>query len=243
MAYNASVYAAEIKNTDSVILSPWKNQVEFGYQASQGNDNSQALNSSIESSYTSGSHRHTGNIEYYFSEDEGQVKKDQFILNLQSDYKISRSYYLYANFSGLHSKYSAYFDDYALSAGFGYQFSNSEKLLLELELGPGFRYQNPNIDEINDDDLILPEEVNEPVFRTNINTAWKTTKNLVLAGEITVLSGHSNTSVDSEISATNNITEDIALKISQTRMYLNRVPSGLSKTNSIFSINLLFTIR
>ncbi|MCP3697526.1 MAG: DUF481 domain-containing protein [Aliivibrio sp.] len=239
---STSVHANELdtEDTDTLPPSPWESQVEFGYQSNNGNSDSQSLNSRFEGSYTSGQHRHTGEIKYYLSEKDGEANKNQLSLNLQSDYKISPDYYLYANFKGLNTKYSAYFNDYTFSGGLGYQISNSEKLLLEVEVGPGFRYQNPNLDEIDDDDLILPETVQEPIIRTNINMSWKALDNLTLAGEVTITAGHSNTRVDSEVSVTNNITEEIALRVAQSQEYLDRVPPGLSNTDSVFSVNLLF---
>jgi putative salt-induced outer membrane protein len=230
----------EAEEQDTTPPSPWESQVEFGYQSSKGNDDSQSLNGRLEASYTAGQHRHTGEVKYYLSKDDGETDKDQLSLNLQSDYKISPDYYLYANFKGLETKYSAYFKDYTFSGGLGYQASNTETLVLELELGPGYRYQNPNLDEIDDDDLIFPETVAEAIIRTNMTLSWKPMDVITLASEVTVISGKSNTRVDSEISVTNNITEEIALKVAQSQEYLDRVPPGLSKTDSVFSVNLLF---
>lgn len=241
IAISTSAYASDIENTDMPLPSPWESQVEFGYQSNSGNSDSQSLNSRFEGSYTSGQHRHTGEVKYYLSEKNGEADKDQLSINLQSDYKISPDYYLYANFKGLNTQYSAYFNDYTLSGGMGYQASNTDDLLLELELGPGYRYQNPNLDEIDDDDLIFPETVKEVILRGNINLSWQALDNLTLAGEVTITTGTSNTRVDSEISATNNITDEIALKIAQSQQYLDRVPPGLSQTDSVLSINLLFS--
>ena len=241
IAISTSAYASDIENTDMSLPSPWESQVEFGYQSNSGNSDSQSLNSRFEGSYTSGQHRHTGEVKYYLSEKNGEADKDQLSINLQSDYKISPDYYLYANFKGLNTQYSAYFNDYTLSGGMGYQASNIDDLLLELELGPGYRYQNPNLDEIDDDDLIFPETDKEVILRGNINLSWQALDNLTLAGEVTITTGTSNTRVDSEISATNNITDEIALKIAQSQQYLDRVPPGLSQTDSVLSINLLFS--
>lgn len=243
IAFCASVQASEIENndTDTSLPSPWDTQVEFGYQSNKGNSDSQSLNSRLEGSYTSGQHRHSGEIKYYLSEKDGEADKDQLSINLQSDYKISPDYYVYANFKGLNTAYSAYFKDYVFSGGMGYQVSNTDALLLELELGPGYRYQDPNIDEIDDDDLIFPETVQEVIIRGNVNLSWKPIDTLTLAAEITSTVGRSNTRLDSEVSATNNITEEIALKIAQSQQYLDRVPPGLSRTDSVFSINLLFS--
>ncbi|MCV5225253.1 DUF481 domain-containing protein, partial [Escherichia coli] len=75
--------------------------------------------------------------------------------------------YLYGSFKGVDSRYSAYFKDYTLSGGLGYQFSYTENFILEAEIGPGFRYPEPNLDEIDDDDIVFPNIVREGIFRGN----------------------------------------------------------------------------
>ncbi|MFA0520148.1 DUF481 domain-containing protein, partial [Vibrio sp. 10N.222.55.E8] len=129
---------------------------------------------------------------------------------------------------------------YTVSSGLGYQFSNTDKFVLEVELGPGFRYQVPNLDEIDDDDIIFPEIVEEAIFRGNMNASWHVLKNLQFKVEMTLVSGHSNRKLDTELEAINDITENIALKIAHSRLYHDKVPNGLSKQDSVLSVNLLF---
>lgn len=241
LAFNAA-YATEDANKDKDIEvpSPWDTQVEFGYQAHSGNTTSEALNSRLKSEYTSGRYRTTGDWKFYRLEKNGKETKRQSTYSLQSDYKLGSDTYLYSSFKGMDSQYTAYFKDFTVSGGLGYQVANSEALLLEVELGPGYRYQEPNLDEIDDDDIVFPDVVQEPIFRTNVRGNWQVLDNLKLGIDITHITGKSNTMWDSDISITNNITEDIALKLSQSRQYHDKVPEGLSKADSIFSINLLF---
>ena len=166
--------------------------------------------------------------------------KRQSTYTAQSDYKLSPKTYLYGSFKGVDSRYSAYFKDYTLSGGLGYQFFNTDVFVLELELGPGFRYQEPNTDEIGDSDIVFEETVQEAIFRGKVNSSWQILKNLSLAADMTLVAGDSNLRVDTDINVTNNITEDIALKLAHTRQYHDRVPEGLKKADSIFSVNLLF---
>ncbi|MEI8632480.1 DUF481 domain-containing protein [Vibrio sp. PP-XX7] len=86
--------------------------------------------------------------------------------------------YLYTNFNGIDSKYSAYFKDYTLSAGYGYQLTHTEHLTVELELGPGYRYQKPNVDEIDSDDLVFAEKIKEPIVRGNVTVVWAITEDV-----------------------------------------------------------------
>lgn len=230
----------EQTKTDIDIPSPWNTEVEFGYQAHTGNSDSRSLNSRLNAEYTEGRHRTSGEWKYYLLYKDGEEDKRQSTYTAQSDYKLGAKTYLYGSFKGVDSRYSAYFKDYTLSGGLGYQFSNTDVLTLELEVGPGFRYQEPNLDEIDDDDIIFPETVQEGIFRGNLNTTWQALDNLSVAADLTVVSGRSNTRTDTDISVTNNITEDIALKLSHSRQYHDKVPDGLEKADSIFSINLLF---
>lgn len=230
----------EQTKTDIDIPSPWNTEVEFGYQAHTGNSNSRSLNSRLNAEYTEGRHRTSGEWKYYLLYKDGEEDKRQSTYTAQSDYKLGAKTYLYGSFKGVDSRYSAYFKDYTLSGGLGYQFSNTDVLTLELEVGPGFRYQEPNLDEIDDDDIIFPETVQEGIFRGNLNTTWQALDNLSVSADLTIVSGKSNTRTDTDISVTNNITEDIALKLSHSRQYHDKVPDGLEKADSIFSINLLF---
>ncbi|NPD09683.1 DUF481 domain-containing protein [Vibrio ostreicida] len=226
--------------TDIEIPSPWSTEIEFGYQAHTGNSDSRSLNSRLSAEYLSGRYRTSGEWKYYLLYKDGAEDKRQSTYTAQSDYKLGPKTYLYSSFKGVDSRYSAYFKDYTFSGGLGYQFSNTKELLLEVELGPGYRYQEPNTDEIGDSDIVFEDTVKEAIFRGNVNTTWQALETLSLSAGVTLVAGGSNIRTDTETSLTNNITEDIALKLSYTRQYHDKVPEGLNKSDSIFAINLLF---
>ncbi|CAM3110317.1 DUF481 domain-containing protein [Vibrio mytili] len=220
--------------------NPLSTEVEFGYQAHTGNTDSRSLNARLSAEYTSGRHRSYGEWKYYNLYKDGEEDKRSSTYSMQSDYKLGPKTYLYGSFKGVDSRYSAYYKDYTLSGGLGYQFAYTQNFTLEVEVGPGFRYQEPNLDEIDDDDIIFPDIVREGIFRSNVSASWQALDNLSFTTNITMITGKSNLNVDSEISAINEITEDIALKLTHSRQYHDKVPEGLSKADSIFSVNLLF---
>ncbi|MDF2155666.1 DUF481 domain-containing protein [Vibrio sp. CAU 1672] len=222
------------------LAPPLKTEVEFGYQSHTGNSDSRSLNARLSADYTSGRHRSNGEWKFYNLYKNGEEDKRSSTYTLQSDYKLGPRTYLYGSFKGVDARYTAYFKDYTLSGGLGYQFSYTEKFVLEVEVGPGYRYQEPNLDEIDDDDIVFPDIVQESIFRSNINTSWQVLDNLRFAADITLVTGKSNTRIDSDLSITNNITDDIALKLAHSRQYHDKVPEGLSKADSVFSVNLLF---
>ncbi len=242
LLFTGASYAEESVQPEQEIEvpDPLQTEVEFGYQAHTGNTDSRSLNARLSAEYTSGRHRSSGEWKYYNLYKDGEEDKRSSTYSAQSDYKLGPKTYLYGSFKGVDSRYSAYFKDYTLSGGLGYQFAYTEKFILEAEIGPGFRYQEPNLDEIDDDDIIFPDIVQEGILRGNINTTWQALDNLSLSADITLVAGKSNTRVDSDLSVTNDITEDIALKLAHSRQYHDKVPEGLSKADSVFSVNLLF---
>ena len=227
--------------SDTELPSPLKTEVEFGYQSHTGNSDSRSLNARLNGEYTAGRHRTSGEWKYYSLYKDGEEDKRQSTYTAQSDYKLGPKTYLYGSFKGVDSRYSAYFKDYTVSSGLGYQFSNTEEFVLEVEVGPGFRYQKPNLDELDDDDIIFPEIVEEAIFRSNVKTSWQVLPNLQLKADITLVSGHSNLNFDTDLEVINNITDNIALKIAHSRQYHDKVPEGLSQEDSVMSISLLFT--
>ncbi|AXY00160.1 DUF481 domain-containing protein [Vibrio alfacsensis] len=236
------VHAEEsVKSEQEIdVPSPLKTEVEFGYQAHTGNTDSRSLNSRLSAEYTAGRHRSMGEWKYYNLYKDGEEDKRSSTYTVQSDYKLGPKTYLYGSFKGVDSRYTAYFKDYTLSGGLGYQFAYTEQFTLEVEIGPGFRYQEPNLDEIDDDDIIFPDIVQEGIFRGNINSTWQALDNLSLGVDVTVVSGKSNTRFDSDLNVINKITEDIALKLTHSRQYHDKVPNNLEKADSVFSVNLLF---
>lgn len=232
---------ASSTESSSVGSSTWLPEIEFGYRSEQGNEDERSLNARLSLSQISGRLRNSGEIKIYLKNEDGEEDEREQTYQLQSDYKISPKFYIYGNFKGIDSKYSSYFHDYTVSTGLGYQITNTKTLKVETELGPGYRYQEPNTDEIDDDDPIFPDNVDEPIVRASLTLNWKPLDRTSFNFDGTIVSGSSNTRVDTEISIINDITEDIALKISQSIEHLSRVPNNLEKTDTVLTINILYS--
>ncbi|WPC74409.1 DUF481 domain-containing protein [Vibrio porteresiae] len=227
------------ESKDIKVPSPWEGQVELGYQAHSGNTNTEALNTLLQASYTEGRHRTTGQWKLYKLVRETYKDKRKSDYSLQSDYKLGPKHYLYSSFKGTDSNYTAYFKDYTFSAGLGYQLMHTEKVTWEFELGPGYRYQEPNVDEIDSNDVVFDETIQEPIIRFNVRNEWVIRKNLNFYADVTVVTGDSNTTYTSDVGLTNNITDNIALKLSHNLQYYDKVPDGLVKHDGIFTVSVL----
>ncbi|MBV7298946.1 DUF481 domain-containing protein [Enterovibrio paralichthyis] len=219
---------------------PWQSQVELGLQALAGNSDSLTLNSRLGVNYTEGPYRHTSEAKFLLVEKDGEEDKRKSELESQANYKFDPKRYVWGNITFTDDKYGPYFEDMIVAVGLGYQALWREDLSLLLELGPGFRYQTPNLDEIDDDDLILPNDVREFIARGQAALTWQMTDSALFEGRITAIYGPSNTSFEARAAVSTRLIGDLAIKVSTTQNYINEVPPGLKNRDSIFTVSMVY---
>lgn len=223
--------------------SPWKAEAEFGYRELAGNTDSLSLNYRLYGEYTKGKYRTSADWAFYRYTKNGSESKRRSSYSFQNDIKLSPKTYYYTNYSGMDTKYTAYQKDHTVSAGLGYQLIYTDKVTLEAELGPGYRYQKPNQDEIDSNDIVFPETVQEPIIRGNLKSSWKIIDDLKFIADLTTVSGNSNTLITSDVGITTSVINNIALKVNYSYQYHTRVPSGLDKRDTVTTFNLLFSFQ
>lgn len=227
------------KNTPLVIPSPWKSEIEFGY-FSLSDDKSKALSTRIWLQYLLGAYRTSGEWQYNLVYKNDKEDRRMSTYRFQSDYKLGPKVYFYSSFRGVNSRYSSYYEDYTFSAGGGYQIIYTSNIRYEVEFGPGYQYQVPNLDEIGSKDRIFPNKVQEAIFRLNSKLELTLFDGLALKSEVIYVSGFRNMTLDSRVSLINQLNERAAIKVTYTNVFYDRVPQGTSKTATSLSMNVLF---
>ncbi|MDD1795875.1 DUF481 domain-containing protein [Enterovibrio makurazakiensis] len=218
----------------------WQSEVELGFQSLSGNSDSMTLNSRLGVNFTDGPYRHMSEAKFLLVEKDGEEDKHKSEFESQANYKFDPKRYVLGNISFVDDKYGPYYQDLTLATGLGYQAIWQEDLSLLLEIGPGYRYQSPNLDEIDDDDLIMPYDVQEFIVRAQAELSWQINKNALLETRVTAIAGPSNSSIETRASISTSLINDLAIKLSTTQKYIDQVPPGLKNRDSIFTINLAY---
>lgn len=239
---NTSAYASDDEDTPTRIPPPWSSELELGYQSLGGNSDSESLNSRVALTYMKNQYRHKAEAKYLLAEKDGEEDKRKGQVEIQSDMKIDGRTYVLGNITYIDDKYGPYFTDFTFATGLGYQLLRQETLQVEVEAGPGYRHQEPNIDEIDDDDIIVPETVDEAILRGNAKLTWKPSKTVEVNARLTGIAGNSNSTLEAQVNLTSAINDHIAIKFSNTQKLNSWVPEGLKKRDSIMTINLLFKL-
>ncbi|UJF19545.1 DUF481 domain-containing protein [Vibrio sp. SS-MA-C1-2] len=224
------------------IESPWGLEVELGYQSQSGNNDSRSINSRLAVDYHHGLFNNSGEFKYYQSKSDGIKDNQRNQFKGQTSYYLTERSrrYLFANIDYLNDRFGSYYKNMTISSGVGFQVLDNDKMGLQLEFGPGFRHQEPNLDEIDDDDLIYPDTVNEGIAKGTAKFSWNIVKNINLDTDLIAVYGESNTSFENGVDITTAVTESFAIKLSNTLRYQTWVPDGLDNKDNTTTINLLY---
>ncbi|OOE88401.1 DUF481 domain-containing protein [Salinivibrio sharmensis] len=220
--------------------SPWQSDLSLGLQQLSGNADSQTINGEISGQYDGKHTRYQASASVLQVEKDGEEDKRKTELETQVSRGVSAHSYVLLNATYVADRYGPYFDDFMLATGLGHQWWQSDTLTLSTEVGPGYRYQRPNLDELDDDDLIMPYSVREPVIRAQAKGQWQWVENVSLEGRSIVISGASNTSVEGAVTLASTITEKLSIKITSKHNYMTDVPPGLKNHDSVLTLGLRY---
>ncbi|MCQ1060166.1 DUF481 domain-containing protein [Photobacterium sp. DNB23_23_1] len=222
------------------IPPPLTTELELGYQSLGGNSDSQTLNTRIGGTYLKNQYRHSGELRFLLAEKDGEEDKRKGQIELQSDKKVNERTYVLGNVNYVDDRYGPYFNDFTLATGMGYQLIRRETLQVEVEAGPGYRHQEPNLDELDDDDIVVRDTVDELILRGSAKMTWKPSKTVEIGVRLTGIAGNSNSTMEAEFNLTTDISDFAAIKISNNQKLNSWVPEGLKKRDSAMTVNLLF---
>ncbi|WP_297481860.1 DUF481 domain-containing protein [uncultured Photobacterium sp.] len=222
--------------------SPLTSTIGLGYQSLSGNSNSQTLNGNIALTYTKGRYQTNGDAKFIMAKKDGEEDKRKMSVSLKSKRMIRDGYYFYGNGSYIDDRYGPYYADSIISTGIGYRLFSYETFQTLMDIGPGFRHQDPNLDEIKSGSIVKQEVVNEMVLQSTIDIQWKPLKTLTLSAKFNVISGRSNTTLESTLNATNSITDNIALNLGYTQTAYSWVPDGMKNSDSTTTVSLIYTL-
>ena len=233
---------ASEETTTSNEPSPLTSTIGLGYQSLSGNSDSQTLNGNVALTYTKGRYQTNGDAKFIMAKKNGEEDKRKMSMSLKAKRMIRDGYYFYGNGSYIDDRYGPYYADSIVSTGIGYRLFSYETFQTLVDIGPGFRHQDPNLDEIKDDSIVKQEVVNEMVLQSTIDIKWKPLKTLTLSAKFNIISGQSNTTLETTLNATNAITDNIALNLGYTQTAYSWVPEGMQNSDTTTTISLIYTL-
>jgi len=234
---SAGLSAEEVK-TEDASESTWKNNIEFGYLMSSGNTETESLNGKINAINTLENWRHDFKLAAFSSSDNDQTTAERFLLEYQGDRKLDNNSYFFVNTSYEEDKFSGYEYRANLTAGYGKQLYNANKMTIDAEIGAGYRQSELTFADPEDWDN---NGQNEAIFRLAAKYLWQIEEDRSLAANLTVDAGEESTISTFEIAFVSIIAGDLSLKAAFDARHTSEVPAGIENLDTVTSINLLYS--
>ena len=225
------VIAATLITASSVVMAdPIKGEGEFGATASSGNTDTQNLVAKLKLSKRSGAWFNEVGLAAINSTDTDSTTAERYLITGKTGRDINDK--LYAFGSGKYDKdrFSGFDHQATLAAGLGMHVIKSDRVTLDIEAGPGYRF--------SETDAGLDQD--EAVLRAGLFYKNQLTETTHFLQNIVVEAGSDNTTIDSETALTVKMSDALALKASIIVKNNSDVPAGVEKTDTLTGVSLIY---
>ncbi|MFP4533354.1 MAG: YdiY family protein [Desulfobacterales bacterium] len=220
--------------------SPWNGEGELGFLMTSGNSETESLNAKFDLTYETDRWRHNGRFEALYSakeietdagESEMETSAEKYLVSGKSGYKFTENNYAFLTGTYEDDRFSGYDYQTSVSAGYGRRVFKTERMLLEMEIGPGYRYNK--LDSGGDEE--------EAILRGYALFTSKLTQNSSFKQELGVETGADQTVTKSVSSVKAQVIGALSMKAAFTLEHTSSVPADTEKTDTETALTMVYS--
>lgn len=231
-----------------VIPSPWSGtSAELGYASAHGNSTTDSLNGRIKLRYTDGDWIHSfdgtalrSSAEYETTNDDGTVTRDRqttaerYTAAAGSARQLGEHRQLTATGRYEYDDFATYDRLATFSIGYGTRLIDMERFYFDAQVGPGVRRAHNTEDDRDETGLIA---------RGQFDMKYKITDNTDLINTTLVEAGSYNTYVQDDFGVQVAMNQRFALKAAWQLRHNTDVSDDDKKTDTLTTVNLVYTLK
>jgi len=234
---SSATLAADSQEKEAKI---WKGSAELGYVSTSGNTEETTVKGRFDAEREVERWRYTGHFDSLNSESEGTRSAEKYFVANRLAYKFNEHDYAFAYHSYDDDRFSGFDYQTTLSAGYGRRILLPPPMTWDVEIGPGYRYSKlddseGNVAEGNDGDT-----VDEAIIRLFTSYSWDFSESSTFGQVINVEAGEEATISKSVTSLKVNVIGSVALNLSYTIKYTDKVPKGTKHADTESAVTLLY---
>jgi putative salt-induced outer membrane protein YdiY len=219
---------------------PWSGEGEVGFLMTTGNSETESLNAGLRIGYEAGRWRHTGRFQALYSaeeietetgDEEMETSAERYRASAKTDYKFTENNYAFLTGSYEDDRFSGYDYQATVAAGYGRRLLQTERLLMEVEAGPGYRYNR----------LQAGGKEESAILRAFALFTAKLTETSTFKQELSVETGSDQTVTESLTSLQAGIIGALSMKAAFTLEHTSTVPEGTEKTETETALTLVYS--
>ena len=208
--------------------SPWSGKATLGYLATSGNTENSTLNTGVEVGFATGKWQHLATAAAISASDNEIATAEAYALGWKSERNLTDTDFLFGRLAWRKDRFSGYDSQFSQTVGYGRRLVNTDKHVLNVEVGAGSRQSklNTGITE------------NEAIFRGGAYYKWLFSETAEFRQDLTTEAGSNNTYLESVSAISAKLLGDLALVASYTIKSNTDVPALTEKTDTYTALSL-----
>lgn len=215
--------------------STWSGNVQLGYTGTGGNSEDNNVSGKFNLLHKISDWSSSYKLTALYSDSYTNVTAERYTSNMEWTYSFKAKNYAFINNDSYYDKFSPYEASVTTAIGFGRRLINAEKVTLDLQAGPGYRYAqvaNSN------------KEENNLVGTVASVLNWNISKTASFQETLGTDIGKGNSVSKSESALSMDIVGNLGMQVSYTITHNSIIPVGSTKTKHydyITDVTLLFS--
>jgi putative salt-induced outer membrane protein len=214
----------------------WHGEGDFAYNKASGNTDTEVLMAELEIVYQRDRWTHTGGIEALNSSEDGERSAESYTLREKSDFALSDRRYVFGAGRYRDDRFSGYEYQASLRTGMGVHLIKSDRTILDLEGGVGYRRSKEHATDQEAGDTL-----NEAILTAAAVYQYQLTETTRFESDFSMESGQDNTYLEGEVAVKVKINSRLALKVGYKAEHNTDVPEGTEKTDTFTSVGLNYS--
>jgi putative salt-induced outer membrane protein len=226
----AIIVAMTLAGTAAAQDAGWSGKSEAGMVITTGNSETKSGNARFEAAYELDRWKHGFGVAALVAQDDTGTNAERYEARFQSDYKLTEQTFLFGALRYEDDHFTGFDYQATATAGVGRKFIDSETTKLIGQLGAGYRQLS-----------VLPEKESEgqAIARGDVNFEHAFNESTKVIDKFLVEGGSDNSFVQNELSLQVTMTKTLALAVGYTVRHNTDPPSGLEKTDTVTTVNLV----
>lgn len=240
--------ANDLENFEDFELEPlfkdkvWEMSAELGILLTSGNTESSSFIAKLDASHEYQKWRFKYNFhalykkdEVYVEEQQAEVLKttaEQYIFTAQSDYEVTETDAVFGFISHTDDRFASYVEYSTVVAGYSFRAVNQERMVLDLNVGPGYAKGLTSEGE-SEQGMII---------RGSAAFNWKITDYARFMQNVSIETAGFNTRTIAESAFTTQISGSMQMKVGFKATHDTQVEADLEKLSTETSLTLVMSI-
>lgn len=210
----------------------WHGEGDVAYNKTSGNSDSETLMAKLKLIYEQNRWTHTGQLEAINSSEDDVRSAESYTARFKTDYDISEKYYAFGSGRYQDNRFSGYEFQASVITGLGVHLIATERTVLDLEGGVGYR---------RSEEQDTGETFNEAILTARGSYQYQLTETTRFDSSLSVESGADNTYVEGDLGIRVKINSALGLRVGYTVKHNTDVPADTDKTDTYTSVGLNYS--